>query len=501
MAVARQDMISEIRLREAVRRRNARNHLDNYCRYIEIPGAPVNDDEECERFYPDNVIPAKHHRLINEKLEQVDAGKIKRLMIFMPPGSAKSTYASVVFPTWFMGRHPGKNIISTSYGSDLAKKFGRKCRQITRSGEFLDVFNSTISHDNKAVDNWALENGSTYMSGGILSGITGNRADGLVIDDPVKGREEAESQTMRDKIWEAYLSDLRTRLKPSGWIVIIQTRWHADDLSGRILPVNWDGRSGWVEAKDGEKWFVISLPAQCNRDDDPLGREHGEYLWTDWFSQEHWEQEKKTQGSRNWSALYQQSPTLEEGGIFPAAWFNYFVTEPADYVRMIQSWDTAQKENEINDFSVCTTWIQTRLGYFLIDVYQDRLAYPALKRAIKSKANQFNPSVLLIEDKGSGISAIQDLAAETDLPIIGIEPEKDKVFRAMEVSPLYEAGLVYHQEDGPWLIDYETELTNFPNVDHDDQTDSTTQALKWMRAQHDKFEFMTSGNRRGAFEY
>jgi len=192
-----------------------------------------------------------------DKLTEVAQGNIKNLMIFMPPGSAKSTYASVVFPTWLMGAFPNNNIIMTTYGSDLAKKFGRKCRQVVKSKEYSELFKTELSGDNFAVDDWSLTNASTYMCGGILSGITGNRADGLIIDDPLKGREDADSETIRKKLKEAYRDDLTTRLKPKGWKIIIQTRWHEDDLSGSILPEDYAGESGWITSRTGEEWYVL----------------------------------------------------------------------------------------------------------------------------------------------------------------------------------------------------------------------------------------------------
>lgn len=316
-----------LELLEWKRVQQAKSSLHKYSRFINIPGAPVSDDEECEEFYRDNVEPAKHHDLIMDKLTDVAHGRIKNLMIFMPPGSAKSTYASVVFPTWFMGEFPNNNIIMTTYGSDLAKKFGRKCRQVVKSKEYKELFGTELSGDNAAVDDWSTTNASTYMCGGILSGITGNRADGLIIDDPLKGREEADSETMRKKIKEAYRDDLTTRLKPKGWKIIIQTRWHEDDLSGSILPEGYDGKSGWIESITGEKWYVLCLQAQCERDDDPLGRKEGEYLWTNWFPIEWWEQTKQNQSiptTRGWNSLYQQKPSAEEGDFFKRDWFKRF---------------------------------------------------------------------------------------------------------------------------------------------------------------------------------
>lgn len=469
--------------------KRAANSLDAYCRFIEIPGVPLVDTDECELFYPDTVEPAEHHQLINKTLEQVEQGKIKRVMLFMPPGSAKSTYASVVFPTWFMGRNPRKNVISTSYGSDLAKKFGRKCRAITRSEQFNTIFNAELNLDNQAVDNWSLTNGATYMAGGILSGITGNRADGLIIDDPVKGFEQAESDTIRDKTWDAYLTDLRTRLKPSGWIIIIQTRWHEDDLSGRILPLGYEGQSGWVNARDGEEWYVICLQALCEREDDPLGRNIGEYLWTDWFSPKHWQQERTSQGSRNWDALYQQRPAPAEGGLIKRAWIKRYKAQPANPIRIIHSWDTAYKPDQINDPSVCTVWMETKFGYYLVDVWRERVEYPHLKAAVRALADKWGAHAVLVEDKASGQSLIQELRLTTTLPIIAIEPEGDKLTRMSSQSATIEAGKVFLPESDSWLVDYERELFVFPLSEHDDQVDSTSQFLKWANDHKQQFGY------------
>lgn len=487
-----------LRLLEERHRRRARNDLNAYCAYIEIPGVPVDDDDpDCEQFYPDSVTPAEHHRLINATLMEVEAGLKNRVMFFMPPGSAKSTYGSVTFPTWFMGRRAGRNVISTSYGSTLAARFGRKCRAITRSRQFREIFGSELVADNRAADDWALTNASTYMAGGILAGITGNRADLLLIDDPLKGRQDADSPTIREKIWEEYRSSLRTRLKPRGAIVIIQTRWHEDDLSGRILPADWNGESGWVTGRDGERWYVLCLQAQCERADDPLGREIGEWLWTDWFSPAHWEQERRTQGSRNWDALYQQRPRPQEGGIFKEAWARRYGTPPANPTMIVQSVDTAFKPGQLNDPSVISTWAITGSGYYLLHVWRERVPYPRLKRTALSLAERWAPDAVLIEDKASGQSLIQELRETSGAPpIVAIEPEGDKLTRANVVSPMWEAGMVHLPEQAEWLADYESEVFAFPLAVHDDQVDSTTQLLAWAKVHATGFRVYGSGQRR-----
>lgn len=318
-------------LLEEKRARQSRNNIIDYAKHIIIPGAPLTDDEDCEQFYPDNVIPAKHHEVLLKTLQDLAEGKlihndkvVKNVIILAPPGSAKSTYASVVFPTWFMGDFPNSNIIMTTYGSDLAKKFGRKCRAVSSSKEFKEIFDTEITQGNSAADDWSITNQSTYMSGGILSGITGNRADGLIIDDPFKGRDEADSETIRNKTKEAYKSDLLTRLKPKGWKVIINTRWHEEDLCGDILPNDYKGDSGFFEAKDGSIWKVLNFQAQCQSKTDPIGRKIGQFLWIDWFPIDWWEQTKRTHAGYSWSALFQGVPTPDEGSFFLRKWFKRY---------------------------------------------------------------------------------------------------------------------------------------------------------------------------------
>lgn len=486
----------------------AKNDLNTFCRSIEIPGVPVRTGDHCEEFYPDTVEPAAHHQFINKILQAVADGKPidstgripKRVMLFMPPGSAKSTYATVVFPTWFMGRYPSKNIICASYGSDLAAKFGRKSRSIARSSKFERIMGCKLVEDNRAADDWALTNKSTYMAGGILSGITGNRADGLVIDDPIKGREAADSPTIRDKTWEEYKSSLLTRLKPNGWTVIIQTRWHEDDLSGRILPKDYDGESGWVEGRDGAWWYVVCLQAQCEHVSDPLGRSVGEWLWPEWFTPEFWVQTKRTQGSRNWDALYQQKPKPVDGGIFKRLWFaqQRYRVPPAEPMLIVQSLDTASKDKEFNDPSAVSTWAVTRQGWYLLHVWTDKLIYPELKNTIKSLYLRFKPNVVLIEDKSSGQELIADLRADkaVSMPIVAIEPEGSKEVRAHAVSALCEAGLVWLPESADWLQHFESEFFAFPLSTKKDQVDSVTQFLRWAHVRSIELQVWGTGEQR-----
>lgn len=269
--------------------------------------------------------PAAHHALLCDALDRIVAGRLRRLMVFMPPGSAKSTYASIRFPAYYLGRSPQSSIIATSYGDILATSFGRKVRNLVSTREYGALFPAVrLAEDSRAKGEWETSGGGSYFAAGVGSGITGRRGDLGLIDDPVKGRHEADSEVMRDGIWSWYKSDFLTRLKPGASQIIIQTRWHEDDLSGRLLPENWAGGWGDVLCSDGQDWRVISIPAQAE-EDDALGRAPGEWLWPEWFTEAFWLETRAAQDDvRNWSSLYQQRPQPQEGTFFQRDWFRRY---------------------------------------------------------------------------------------------------------------------------------------------------------------------------------
>ena len=306
---------------ELLRRRKARQSLTEFAMSIDVPGRPVSEDEDEWLFSPIETSVALHHRVLLAVLERVYRREIRQAMVFMPPGSAKSTYTSVVYPAYAMGKRKGTRVILGSYASSIAWKQSRRTRQIARSDKFRPIFDTGLVHGNQSVEEWAMDNGSEYMAGGILSGMTGNRATDLLIDDPVAGRDEADSATIRKKTREAYEDDLTTRLMPGGATVIVQTRWHQDDLSGGILPIDWKGESGFIRGRDGLDWFVLCIPAEADRADDPLGRKVGEGLWPEWFKPGHFDRFKEKQ--RTWNALFQQKPTADSGTYFKTEWFDY----------------------------------------------------------------------------------------------------------------------------------------------------------------------------------
>jgi predicted phage terminase large subunit-like protein len=335
---------------------DARESLADFCGLIDIPGAPVDEDDDAEGLIYEAIRrpQAKHHALLIDKLEAVERGELKRLMVFEPPGSAKSTYASVIFPTWYMGRKRRRSVGIATYAHDLARKIGRRARSIVKQQAYRDTFGTELSADSSAADEWSLTNESEFMGTGILGPATGNRWDGLIIDDPVKGRKAADSETIRQTTEDEYRESLKTRLKPGGWIVLIQTRWHELDLAGSILPEDWDGESGPILCRDGEVWEVLCIPAEAYRQDDPLGRKPGEMLWQEWFTADHWRAHRSS--GRTWSALFQQRPQPDDGTYFQRTWFQRYALK--DLPRNLRKYGTSDYAvtEDGGDYTVHRVW-------------------------------------------------------------------------------------------------------------------------------------------------
>lgn len=290
---------------------------------------------------------AGHHERIAEKLEAVERGEIDRLMIFMPPRHGKSELASKRFPAWCLGRDPKRQIIAASYNSDLASDFGRQVRNIVAEPEFGQVFEGvSLAPDSQAANRMNTNKGGTYVAAGVGTAVTGRGAHIALIDDPFKDREEADSERRRDVVWDWYRSTLFTRLMPGGAIVIIQTRWHEDDLAGRLLE-----QEGYKE--QGGQWEVLELPALDN----------GCALWPEWYDVPVLERIKATIGPREWSALYQQQPQPDEGTFFKREWFNEWKDLPA--CRYYGSSDYAVTDGG-GDYTVHTVWGINSAG----DVYR-----------------------------------------------------------------------------------------------------------------------------------
>ena len=465
---------------ELLRRRRARTSMVDYARYIEVPGAPLSGDEDddSEAYAPVETVLAQHHELILEATERCINRHRGRTMLFLPPGSAKSTYATVVAPTHAMGRIPGFKVIGVSYGTDLARKFGRRMRSIAKQPAYHRLFDTGLSNESTAAHEWALENGSEYMGGGILSGITGNRADFITIDDPIKGRQDADSEAVRKSTKDAYEEDVLTRLKPGGSIMITQTRWHEGDLAGSILPDGWAGESGMIECRDGETWEVISVPAKCERADDPLGRAIGEYIWPEWFDRDHWGTFERL--PRTWSALYQQRPAPETGDYFKREWIipvdRAFVPTRSE-LSCYGGSDYAVTADG-GDYTVHAVVGLDAMGRpWLVDLWREQSASDQWVDSFCALVRKWKP-IGWAEETGqikSGVGPFLikkmvetgSYVAREQFPTRG-----DKAVRAQAIRGLMAIHGLRVPADAPWLSDLISEMMSFPVGVHDDQVDA-----------------------------
>jgi hypothetical protein len=342
-------------IRDVKRRVRCRTSLHSFAANIDVPTAPDSALElDEDLFGPAAAYMPRHHAAILATCERTITRPFGRALIMAPPGSAKSSYVSVVAPPWAMGRQRNQRIILTSYASTLAYRQSRRARQIAASQKYRDLWANKIEVVKDADPEWTLTNGSEFLAAGITAGITGNRANGAIIDDPVAGREEADSPAVRKKILDAYQDDLLTRLLPGAWIILIMTRWNEQDLAGEILPSDYKGASGMIRCRDGLDWEVLNMPAKCEHLDDPLGREIGEYIWPEYYPRKHWRMFEDGEGptrQRTWSSLYQQRPTPQGSGRFTREMFNFYEKGelPQKLVKVIFS-DFAVSEGK-NDFT------------------------------------------------------------------------------------------------------------------------------------------------------
>ena len=461
---------------ELLIRRRAGADVLACARAFEIPGKPATEDPDTEFFLPVETEMADHHRLILQAMDETSRTRYGRLMILAPPGSAKSTYASVVFPSKYLGEQGGRKLILGTYGDDLARKMGRRTRSIVKQRRFQAIWGCGLSLESSAADEFSLTNGSEYLAGGLLTGLTGNRAHGAIVDDPLKGRQEANSETIRNKTWDAFVDDLMTRLIPGGWLVVINTRWHEDDPGGRILPDGWHGESGVFRCKDDQDWRVISLQARCETDTDPLGRKRGEYLWPQWFDRKHWEQFENR--PRTWASMFQQIPTPADGELFKPENIATIDAIPAGVTRLVRGWDFGSTID--GDYTAGVLMGLLPDGRVLLaDVARDQWAVDDRDKAFinTTNADGYGVRVSYPQDPGQ---AGKSLALYLSRGIPGFTftatPESgDKVTRAEPLASQVNVGNVLMVR-GDWNKPFKVELRMFPNGKFDDQVDAASRA-------------------------
>lgn len=422
--------------------------------------------------------------MITDALQKVETGEITHLMMFLPPRHGKSMTATETFPSYFIGKDPERRVITTAYGDSLAQKFGHLNRQkLERFGK--SVFNVEIAADNSSKTNWSIKDHRGGMiSAGYGGSITGEGADLLFIDDPIKNRAEAESATFRERLWNEWQNTLLTRLHPNARVIVILTRWHEDDLAGRLL--KQDGR-----IDEGGKWTVIDLPAAADvpkRDDhgkwvvrpDMLDRQPGEALWPEHGYDATWIVEKRRDvGTYTWEALYQQRPKSPEGGIIKRAWLKYYDRlDGVRFDRVLQSWDCSFDDGETSSYVCGQTWGQIGADAYLLDQVREQMDFVQTMAAVQAMTAKWpQAKEKLIEKKANGAAVISMLHRKIN-GMIPVVPTESKEARAYAVSPFFEAGNIYIPKNKPWSQDYVEEVCTFPKKGMDnDQVDCTTQAL------------------------
>jgi len=417
-----------------------------------------------------------HIDLISEYLEACYTGDIRKLIINIPPRFMKSIITTVAFPAWVLGQDPQQQIGTASYSSNLATEHSVATRTVMQSLWYQHLFKDTViaQGSNLKTEYDTTKRGKRWCTsvGGTATGKGGNI---LIADDPMNPKQ-ALSDTERDnankwfdQTWSSRLNDPDT-----GVMIVIMQRLHQDDTTGHLLE-----KGGWEHLSlpmEAEHRTVITFPSGRE-----VIREPGELLHEERASANTIQELKTLLGSYGYAGQYQQRPAPIGGGIIKLAWFpRYNVLQSANQ-GVVHSWDTAQKAGELNDFSACSVWHEQYTHTELVDVYKKRMEYPELKRRVIAMAARDNPYAILIEDKSSGSSLLQDLRNETSLPVIAIEPTADKVTRMSTVAPTCEAGNVHLPESAPWLHDFEAELEAFPNGAHRVQGDCFSQYLNWKR--------------------
>ena len=432
-----------------------------------------------ERFNPDYQAGWVHKDICQrlEKFsEQVANKESPRLMLFMPPRHGKSTLASVAFPAWHLGRHPDHEFISCSYSGSLAMNFSRKVRQLLREPVYKNVFEkSRLDKDSQSVESWQTTQGGGYVAAGVGGGITGKGAHVMVIDDPVKNREDAESENNREATWDWYTSTAYTRLSPGGGILVILTRWHDDDLAGKLLR----------QAEEGaDQWEVIKYPALAEEDE--KFRKVGESLHPERYNVDALEQIRKAIGPRDWSALYQQNPVSDEGDYFSRDMIRYFENDEIDTSQLNYycAWDLAIGQRDRNDYSVgIVVGVDEYDNLFVVDVVRGKYDGFELVEQILDLYETWRPGIVGIErghiemalgpflqkrtrERGLNEAYFKDLK-------VG---KRDKEARARAIQGRMQQGMVYFPKDAIWTGPMVAELLRFPNGTHDDQVD----ALAWI---------------------
>lgn len=425
-----------------------------------------------------HFIEGAHHKKMARAFERVAQGKLKRLIINMPPRHTKSEFASYLLPAWFLGKYPNKKVIQTSHTAELAVGFGRKVRNLVDQDIYTSVFPGVgLQADSKAAGRWATNAGGDYFAIGVGGAVTGKGADLLIIDDPHSEQEAALAEVnpeIYDKTYEWYTSGPRQRLQPGGSIVIVMTRWSKKDLTGQVLKAE--------AQRGGEGWEVIEFPAIL-----PSGNP----LWPEFWSQAELDALKNELPNGKWQAQYQQNPVSESSAIVKREWWQIWEGDDPPYCDFtLMAWDTAFEKSNRADYSACTLWGvfyqdddtgKSQANIILLNAFRDRMEFPELKQRAIEQYNEWEPDSVIIEKKASGAPLIYELRA-MGIPVQEFTPSRgnDKISRLNAVSDLFASGRVW-APNTQWAEEVIDEVASFPAGEHDDYVDSVSLAMMRFR--------------------
>jgi len=428
------------------------------------------------RLYPDTYAHRmsggrwqayRHLRILSRTIHRAIRRGNGRVIVSMPPRHGKSEFTSYWLPTWFLDQHPDKRVMMASYGAELAQGFSRRVRD-TLAHHPLAWARPRASDG--AAHRFALPEGGSMFATGVGGPATGKGADLAIIDDPVKNWEDAQSQRKREAAVDWFNSVLYTRVEPGGTIVVVMTRWHERDLAG------------WLEHEHSDEWEIVRMPALAEPGVDPLGRNIGDPLCPERYDAETLNRIRMGVGSRIWAALYQQRPAPADGALFRREWLaNRFATPPAEFDRLIQSWDLSfGSDSDAASYVVGAVWGAKGARRYRLDEWRARASFTETRQAIRDMTAKYpGARPVLVEDKANGPAVISDLQNE----VVGILPVKvqgSKYARAVSVTPSFEAGQVWLPANVPWAGGYVEELVTFPNGANDDRVDETSQALNYL---------------------
>lgn len=422
----------------------------------------------CYFVHKEKWIDTRFHRFLADKIqtfvETVTGNPYDILVLSTPPQHGKSMTVTETFPSWYEGKYPDRRCIVACYNDDFAGKFGRRNKtKIEEYGQF--IFNISLSKSSDR-DIEIAEKGGSIITRGIMSGITGNSGDLIIIDDPVKNRQEADSVTYRERLWEEWQNSIKTRTQAGTKIIIIQTRWHEDDLAGRVI-------------RQENNVEVVNIPVEAE-ENDILGRRIGDALCPEIGKDNNWLQAFKasyTDGMRAWNALFQGRPTSEEGNMFKREWWQFYDVLPENMPLKVISVDATFKDKADSDFVAIEVWGKLNADFYLIDMLKRRMDFPDTLKAIKAMNAKYpDRHSILIEDKANGPAIIAMLKHEIS-GIVAIEPKGSKIARANAVTGIIESGNVYLPRYADFTSEFIEEHATFPNGINDDLVDSCTQFL------------------------